>query len=332
MFVLWQWSLLFAIVSFASGGSRVGLAAFPWLSLTDYARPAGLAQAYTGLASGLDGVSLNPAGLAKEKEQRVWAVNYEQWFLESNKGSIAYASNFQRYFYAFSVAYQSDGENEVTEIDEAGEMVTTDKSIKPYSMNPSLAIAKEINSYVAVGGAFKLPMEYLGNFYGSQWALGWGMDLGLQYQPKTKRYSFGMAALNLGRLQRSPVENGKRGYGLPFEYKVGMVYHGLAKNKGKLVADVGFPYYASPYIAVGVERSLTRNFQIRAGTSLNVSEIKYRFQELVLSKEDEEFDDFNIKKINAGFSYSQKSISIEYAGQYWLFLGMRHVLSVKLRY
>src|SRR4051812_15154313 len=70
--------------------SDAGTAQFQYLDMLVFARPAGLAGAYTSLAQGLDAVGYNPAGLSKMDPVEAVSATMRYHMLGIGSGNVTY--------------------------------------------------------------------------------------------------------------------------------------------------------------------------------------------------------------------------------------------------
>ncbi len=318
---------LLALPGFSKEHKRAGTEEFSFLSAQSYALPAGLAGAYTGYGEGLFSLSTNPAGLAALEGQPVSSVSFKKNVMDVNSGEVSHAFSKNKFVYAISMEYSSYGV--VSQRDENNNPSGDD--IYPMSSNPSFSMAMNWKEKFRFGGSFQLPMEYLGTFAESQTALGWGLDLGMQYQPNNKRFSFGTSLLNVGRQERHQIEGHSSGGLLPMEFRAGMAYRGLGNRQTNGVLDVAIPYHNFVYVNAGVEHNVSRGFTLRAGTRWNYNEIESYFREFVLNRKIDN-PGANALKLSVGASIDQKTWGLDYAAQYWHNLGILHWLTLRMQW
>jgi len=321
-FVLFNYSMVASEIS-----SQAGSEEFSFVSVTAYARPAGLASAYTALAEGMDAVSSNPAGLALLKKENWASLGFKKNILDVNSGELTLFKKDKKFNYALSIHYINYGS--IKYLDEKNQSLGND--LLPMSLNPSFTAAYKWQKKLRAGVTVKIPMEYLGDFQGSQMGLAWATDLGLQYQPALKRVKFGAVLLNIGRKERDQIENAGGGEMLPSEFKAGLVYQGLG-NKNTLISfDIGVPWHYQTYTSLGFEYSLTRDVIFRGGTRWNVDELETFYREFVLN-EALPPPGKNDMKLATGITLKQKKWIIDYAAQWWLNLGFQHWVTLKVGY
>ena len=301
-----------------------GTAEFQYIETLIYARPAGLAGAYTSLARGADAVGYNPAGLSKLEGARSFSGTLRYSFLDVTSGNVTYAYPGASRTYAFSLAYVNYGH--IQELDEEGR--ATGNEILPTSFNPSFTAAGRFAERLRYGVTARGLSEYLGDFEGSQLAWGWGVDLGLQYQPDARNVGFGLSLLNLGRKQAAHFTGGESGGMLPASLKAGFFYYPLDLPKGRLALDLEVPWYDSPLVSGGLEYAYTPNFMLRVGSRLNWAEARHYFLKLT-DQERGEFAGGNALKLAGGFSFEGEGIAVDYAVQYWLALNWVHALTLR---
>ncbi len=273
---------------------RAGTEEFPFLALPAYARPAGLAGAYTTLAEGIDALGSNPAGLAAPQIIYRASFGLKKNILETHSGEFSYPYHGpEDIWYAASVNYTNFGLIQTRSMDNAAE-----KEVMPGNHTLTISAARQFFGRVRSGVTFKLPTEYLGGFEGSKWALGWTFDAGIQYQPNVKQFTFAAAVLNAGRQEVAHVDKGETGALLPLEFKGGMVYHFLS-IRASAALDICTPYHNHPYSAVGLEYSAARFLTLRAGTRINVPEMNSYFREFALGRDVENVTGKNATRLGA---------------------------------
>jgi hypothetical protein len=79
-----------------------------------------------------------------------------------------------------------------------------------------------------------------------------------------------------------------------------------------------------------VEYKISQYFTLRAGSRFNLPETKALFEEFVLDRRNV-FPDRSAAKAAGGFSLIQNTFTIDYAAQYWHWLGVVHWFTVKWR-
>lgn len=279
------------------------------------------------MARGTDALGVNTAGLAAMEKGAWVSAGYHYNVLGVHTGEIAYPfHDSQGIYYALSMNYTNFGG--IDEVNDEG--IKSGRSFYPANHTPALHVAGSFFNNLRTGISFKLPTEYLGGFEQSQWALGWAFDVGLQFQPKTKRLSLGAALLNAGRKEIAHISRSDRGGALPLILKGGLTYQSLNLKNAVFILDLNLPYHYTPYLSGGVEYEISRYFTLRAGSRFNLPETNAFFEEFVLDRRNV-FPDRSAVKAAGGFSLNQKMFSIDYAAQYWHWLGVVHWVTVKWR-
>lgn len=317
------WGLSPALAQDFSDGA--GTSEFQYLETLIFARPAGLAGAYTSLAQGIDAVGYNPAGVSKAEGVRSVAGTFRYHFLNVTSGNATYGyPGSGGMSYAFSAAYLNYGR--IEELDDNGE--ATGRKHLPASFNPSFTASRKASERIRVGATLKGLSEYLGDYAGSQMALGWGVDVGLLYQPNVRNLGFGLALLNLGRKENAHTLDGRTGGLLPVSLKGGFFYFPLDLPKAKVVLDAEVPWNDAPRLAGGAEYAYSPNFTVRAGSRIDWTEARHYF----LKATDErpgDLDGGNALKLAGGFTFLADDIGLDYAVQYWYGLSWVHALTLK---
>lgn len=304
---------------------RAGTAEFQYVDILVFARPAGLAGAYTSLAQGEDAIGFNPAGLSRQESGRTVAGTFRYHFLDVASGNATYSfPGAGGVRYAFSAAYVNYGRME--QLDEDGKRAGDD--LLPASFNPSLTASAKLSDRVRVGATVKALSEYLGDFHGSNLGLGWGVDAGLLYQPAARNLGFGLSLLNVGTQMASQVEGGETGGLLPMSLKGGFYYHPLDLPKGRVTVDVELPWHDAPLLLGGIEYAYSPGLILRAGTRANLPELQY-----YLAKATDQrpgyFEGGNALKAAGGLTFQADGVGVDYAAQYWLGLSWVHALTVR---
>ncbi|MBW8886197.1 MAG: hypothetical protein JF616_00455 [Fibrobacteres bacterium] len=322
-----SWALLAGAAGvFAQGEDLVGTAEFQYIETLVFARPAGLAGAYTAAAQGSDAIGYNPAGVAKADAGRMLSGTFRYHMLEIASGNAAYAfpgadSNMS---YAFSAAFINYGR--IDELDEDGN--ATGIKYMPSSFNPSFTAARRVSDRLRVGATLRGFSEYLGDFTESQLGWGWGVDLGMQYQPAARNVGFGVALLNVGRKERSQLIGKDAGGLLPISLKAGFFYSAPEMPKAKLLADGEVPLHGSPRASGAIEYAYSPSFILRMGSRVQMSELAHYYNSLT-DAETSTWQGGNALKLTAGFTFVSDGYALDYAAQYWDGLSWVHALTLK---
>lgn len=304
---------------------RAGTAEFQYLETLVFARPAGLAGAYTSLAHGLDAVGYNPAGLSKSENLRSVAATFRYHMLEVSSGNATYAyPGSAGRVYAFSASYINYGK--INEVDENG--VASGRRLLPASFNPSLTASGKASENIRIGATLRGLSEYLGDYEGSQVALGWGVDVGMQYQPSVRNLGFGLSLLNLGRKEEPHYAGGRTGGLLPATLKGGMYYYPIELRKVKVAVDGELPWHDAPRLAGGVEYAYSPSFTLRAGSRIDWTEARHYFLK-VTDERPGDLQGGNALKAAGGFTFLAQDIGLDYAVQYWHGLSWVHALTLR---
>ncbi len=304
---------------------RAGTAEFQYLETLIFARPAGLAGAYTAVAQGVDAVGYNPAGVSRSEKARTVSGTFRYHFLDVTSGNATYGYPGEGPMsYAFSAAYINYGR--IEELDETGN--PSGHKLLPASFNPSLTAARKVGESIRVGGTLKGVSEYLGDFAGSQLAVGWGVDLGMQYQPSVRNLGFGLALLNLGRKETAHYTGGRTGNLLPASLKGGFFYYPLDLPRAKVVVDAEAPWHDAPRLAMGCEYAVSPGFTARLGSRVDWIEANYYLGK-IMNEHPGDLQGGNALKLAGGFSFLADDIGIDYAVQYWYGLSWVHALTLK---
>lgn len=304
---------------------KAGTAEFQYLETLLFARPAGLAGAYTSLAQGLDAVGYNPAGLSKTENLRSVAATFRYHMLEVASGNATYAyPGAGGMSYAFSAAYINYGR--IEELNEDGN--ATGGKLLPASFNPSFTASRKASERVRLGATLRGLSEYLGDFEGSEVALGWGVDLGMQYQPRVRNLGFGLALLSLGRKETAHYTGGSTGGPLPAALKGGLFYFPVDLRNVKVAMDAELPWHDAPRLSGGLEYAYSPNLTLRAGSRIHWTELRHYFLKIT-DERPGELQGGNALKAAGGFTFMAQDIGVDYAVQYWYGLSWVHALTLK---
>lgn len=304
---------------------NAGTAEFQFLETLIYARPAGLAGAYTSLAQGEDAVGYNPAGLSKLESIRSISATLRRHLTDVTSGNVTYAfPGSTGVKYAFSAAYINYGR--IEGLDEEG--LSTGQEHVPASFNPALTASKKVSDRVRLGGTLKGVSEYLGDFEGSKLGWGLGVDAGLLYQPGVRNLGFGLSVLNVGTKVSSQWQGGSTGGMLPASLKGGFFYHPLDLPKGRVTVDIEVPWHDLPLLSGGVEYAYSSGLVLRTGSRLAWPEVKHYFLKAT-DQRPGEFTGGNALKLAGGFTFQGEGIGLDYAAQYWAGLSWVHALTLR---
>ena len=312
--------------AFAQGQDWVGTAEFQYIETLVFARPAGLAGAYTAAAQGIDAVGYNPAGIAKDEPGRVFSGTFRYHMLSVASGNASYAfpGEDSAWSYVFSAAFINYGH--IQELDEDGN--ATGAQMMPSSFNPSFTAARRVSDNLRLGGTLRGFSEYLGDFNESQLAWGWGVDIGMQYQPSVKNLGFGIAVLNLGRKERSQIIGGSTGGLLPVSVKAGLFYLAPDLPKARFLADGEMPLHGVPRLSGALEYAYSPAFTLRVGSRIDWNEATHYYNALT-DAETGTWQGGDALKLTTGFTFASDGYSVDYAAQYWQGLSWVHALTLR---
>lgn len=309
----------------ADFSGREGTAEFQYIETLVYARPAGLAGAYTSLARAEDAIGYNPAGLSKLESARSFSGTLRYHMLDVTSGNVTYAFPWYGGLpFAFSAAYVNYGR--IAEMDENGQ--ATGREFIPTSFNPSLTAAGRWSDNLRLGVTLKALSEYLGDFEGSTLAWGWGVDAGLLYQPAAKNVGFGLALLNVGRKQTPQFAGGETGGLLPASLKGGFFYQPTDWPKSRVAVDLELPWHDAPLLAGGVEYEYLPSLTLRLGSRFDWNEAQYYYYKAT-DQQPGQLQGGNALKLAGGFTFRADGVAVDYAAQYWLDLSWVHALTVR---
>ncbi len=200
-----------ALASTSPAATGGGAAGTQGLKLARGARPAGMGDAYLAVASGADSILWNAAGLDQLRD------------LQANAGHLAYLDGVaddyllvgrpifgfgawglgMNYLYASDQAYDNWG--------------NPGDAFNVFDFSAQVALAIEPMEDLHVGAVYKI----LRQGYQSQFSMGSGVDLGVQWRDLWKRLDLAAGLFNAG----TPVALGTNYAPLPLTLKAGAALH-----------------------------------------------------------------------------------------------------------
>jgi hypothetical protein len=317
--------LVSAVTASLTSGVAYGMGptAFSFLENPSSSRDQGMGGASTALASGQEGVEINPAGLAGTSLGLTFGARYHTLGV----GGANFAYGFPGdgpWVFAVSAAARSYGELEM--LDERGNVAG--EALRPTSLSPSFSVARSMGDRWRWGATAKWAQSYLGDFEGSRMAYGVGFDVGSQFQPSAKNWGFGMALKNVGRVLEGPVADAGGNGAFPGSAAAGVYYH-PRDWKGALVAlDGVLPFSGAPLLALGLEMQFLEGALLRTGTRWDRDDIMnaYRWA----ASEESAFHGGNSLKWTGGGTLKSGRYTIDYALQWWRWLGFSHQISLSV--
>lgn len=192
----------------ASGKSNVGTSGAAFLKIGPGARPAGMGEAFTGVADDIHSVYWNPAGLSKLEHPEIVGMHM-QYFENIGYEFAAFGVPTAHGTWAVSIAnLHTDNIERRTE--------DTDTSLGDFSASDSvywLSYGKSITSRLSLGGNMKYVRQTIDSIDASAYAV----DGGLLYLSDWHEVRLGAAVQNLGTKVKFVNESDP----LPRTYRLG---------------------------------------------------------------------------------------------------------------
>ena len=231
IFFCWAWI----------AGNCPGAVNFSYLNNPAGARPAGMAEAFTGMPGNIDGLFYDPAALSGIKHTTLSFSHIE--FLQGVRYEYAVAAiPLAGAVLGAGAVYVNNGVQERRDING---VVTGD--FTPYQIIPQLTVAAELLKDISLGLSFKLPYEVIDDYSNYKPFF----DIGINAKVIEHLYA-GASARNLGTSENTPAE-----------FRAGLAYTGTELN---LCADLmNIPEQGNSTFSVGLEVKAIELLVLRAG-------------------------------------------------------------------
>ncbi len=241
-------SLFICAMSASWAGSETGA---DFLKIPTSARPISLGNAYTALASGVDSIDRNVAGLGRGPA--ALAVSHQQIFGDNSLDYLAASwpgRTPSSFAWGLAVSRLSYADQERRGVDRS-----VSGSFGASDMSVGLSMARNLGS-MQLGTQLKVIRQDLAGFSAS----GVAADVGLMTRTPLPRLSMGFAVRNIGPEMKFISEN----YHLPLTITAGAAYRMIRPLT--LVLDIqNSPYSGQTTAALGFEFSAVNNVTLRAG-------------------------------------------------------------------
>ena len=277
--------LLSALFIAASAGAVFGAGetSANFLKLSEGARPAGMGEAFVGVADDVNAVYWNPAGLSQLTRDQI-CLMHSVWLLDVNYEYIAFAAPIKGFgtLAAYSV-FVNGGTLTQTSEDTSGNYILTTNSVTASDLDVTLAYAKKLSDFLGDYSGFSdlslgLSANIISEKIVSDSGGGFGFNLGTFFYPRYENYSVGFVAENLGVASNRPS--------LPVDLKLGFGYRFSMENLMLPFSDEGtfvynendttaaldilyYPIEQSASVHLGAEKYWTLNkyhsFAVRLG-------------------------------------------------------------------
>jgi opacity protein-like surface antigen len=311
-------SMTFCQSDFVSNVSKRGTAAASFLSIGEGARATAMGSAFVAVANDQSALFWNPAGLAKIDGVGIY-FDHTNWIADVAFNYLAASYNLGGMgTVGFSFTSSSYGDMKVTTVDAPN---GTGQIFSASDIAFSLGYAINLTDNFAIGFNPKI-------IYQSIWetsAIGFAMDLGVQYRTPFDGILLGMSISNFGtkmHLQGNstivtydpdPSTTGNNGkiaanlgtdyWSLPLNFRVGLAYTPIATENNKFTIDIDALHPSDNYesVNVGGEYVFHDLIAIRGG-----------YKSLFLQNSEESFAlGFGVKQILLG----NVAIRLDYAYQ-----------------
>ena len=300
-------SISFCQNGFVSNVSKRGTTAAPFLSISEGARATAMGSAFVAVSDDRSAFFWNPAGLAKIDGVGV-LFDHTNWFADLSYNYVAASYNLGGMgTVGFSFLSSSYGDMKVTTV-EAPEGTGQIFSVKDVSL--SVGYALNLTDNFAIGFNPKV-------IYQSIWeasAVGFAMDLGVQYRTPFDGIMLGMSISNFGTKmqmqgnstlviydpdQTTTGNNGKIAanlsteyWSLPLNFRVGLAYSPIATENNKLTIAIDALHPSDNYESVNAGGEYVFH---------DVVAIRFGYKSLFLSDSEERFSlGFGLKQILLG--------------------------------
>lgn len=243
-------TVLYAPVRPAFAGVAVGGSSADFLQFEVGGRSAGMAGAFTGLATGVTAQFWNPAALARLDQPQIGAM-HAAWLQDLNFEWLGYARPMSP---SFGVASMSVAYFHLPSIQAVDEFDNPAGEFKVYDLALTAGLARPLSRHVAVGMNAKMIRQNLATVS----ATGAAVDLGIQ--ASMSGTSFGAVVQNLG----PSLSFDGSSYPLPQQVRLG-VSRGFWRDRLLIATDYNIPrdYYKD--VRIGTEFQAHPNVSLRVG-------------------------------------------------------------------
>lgn len=238
-----------APVGVSAGG--IGTSGATFLLIRPMARPAGMGNAYTGLAEGIEALAFNPAGITSVDK---WDVGLSQ---------ILYPLDMYYSYGAVARRINPKGVAAVHLTYLGGEDVSRNSlgqstgTFSNYDVGFGLSYGHQLAPEIAVGGTLRYIQSKLATYNAS--AI--GADIGVKYSPLGwKGLTIGAALQNIGTGLNFISSSSPQ----PLAARVGVAWQ-PAYEKYTLTGDLSFDREAQGRVNVGAEYRVIPSFALRTG-------------------------------------------------------------------
>ena len=302
---------------------------FSFLGSFSSARSAALENANAAMPSSNPGdVLQNPALILLSSNQKnAVSFAWQTGEFADNQGYLAYARQIGKMVALVSYGWIRYGE--IDGYDNMGH--PTDKSYKPQSSVASLSLSLPLPHF-QFGSTVKFASDLLSDEGNDQTAMAFAFDWGVLWQSSSRKFGFGLAARNFGKMIRAYVDGGDTDYGLEESFDLSAFYIPGLLPRLSLHAKTTFPRYAEPALSLGGEYALGSSLFVRLGFSRTWLDISRDVKE-IFSSSDRPDETNDARLFSAGLGYTGSRFSLDYAFSYLAQdLGTEHRIGLGLKF
>jgi hypothetical protein len=297
-----QHALCIAVVLLAAAdgtavAQKVGTSSFQFLKVMPTARATALGDAYATLASGVDGVFWNPAGLTSARSHEI-ATTLTLWLFDTKQSALAYAVPVDDIgTFGVQLQFVDYGKIEETRADHLQfegsgadfhyNPGLTGKVFSPYAYVVGISYARQMTERFSAGVTAKFvseslwdePTAVIENEYGetetvNTYARRFFFDFGMRYDTGFRSIQLGITLQNLG----PQVKFAREEYPAPLTFRLGTAANLMGPeallmtddvNRITFAYDIFQPNDYAQQMHVGVEYAFHEVFALRAGYKLN---------------------------------------------------------------
>lgn len=328
-------TFLLTMLIFASSASAYfkkndsGEEAFAFLGSFFSARSAAMENANAAMPSSNPGdVLQNPAVIVLDSNHRnAVAFSWQTGEFADNQGYLAYARRFGSMVVQASYGWIRYGD--VDGYDDAGN--ETGDTYHPQSSVTSLTLALPLPHF-QFGSTIKFATDLLSGESDDQTAMALAFDWGILWQSSSRKFGFGLAAKNFGKMLRAYVKNGDTDYGLEETFDISGFYIPGMLPRLTVHAKSTFPRYAEPALSLGAEYAIGTSLFARLGFSRTWLDLSRDAKE-IFSSNDRPDETNDARLFSAGLGYASNRFSLDYAFSYLAQdLGTEHRVALGLKF
>jgi len=261
---------------------EAGTSGFLFLRLGNGARPLGMGEAYTAVATDATSIYYNPAGMASADGVEL-DVTHSEWLMDVRFEQISIVNEMLGGAVGINFTGLSYGEMDRYPDYPA---LVPDGSFSPYDLSFSAGYAMDVLPNLSAGVTGKLIYEKI-DF---ESATGWAFDAGIVHRSMIEGLTLAASMLNLGPQAKFVEEK----FYPPFQLRGGAAYRYDAdwlKGNVLAAADAVFPNDGSTKLHMGLEYNYRELLSLRAGYKSN----------------------YELQGITCGFGVAYKNLRFDYA-------------------